>query len=49
MVERFQSRLGGDLPGARGRVLDVEPALGAVRLAIRAARGDAVVPVYVNE
>jgi len=37
------------LPGARIRPLDVEPAIGAVRLAIRAAAGEPVTPSYVQE
>jgi N-acetylglucosamine kinase-like BadF-type ATPase len=37
------------LPGSRILPLDVEPAIGAVRLAIRAAAGEPVTPSYVQE
>jgi N-acetylglucosamine kinase len=48
MIEQFERRLASDLPGARSHLLDVEPAIGAVRLAIRAARGESVVPEYLG-
>lgn len=43
------AHLSAELPGARIQPLDVEPALGAVRLAVRAAAGEAVAPVYVQD
>jgi N-acetylglucosamine kinase-like BadF-type ATPase len=42
------AKVSTQLPGARIEPLDVEPALGAVRLALRVAAGEAVSPVYVE-
>lgn len=42
------ARLAVQLPAATPRVLDVEPATGAVRLAAAVARGDVRVPVYIE-
>jgi N-acetylglucosamine kinase-like BadF-type ATPase len=49
MCDAVTAQLASRLPGASARRLDVEPALGAVRLGLRAAAGDSVVPVYVGE
>lgn len=42
------SQLASRLPGARPALLDVEPAMGAVRLALRVAAGEPVVPTYLD-
>jgi hypothetical protein len=34
-------------PRSQARLLDVEPAIGSVRLALAEARGAATIPVYV--
>jgi glucosamine kinase len=47
LVPNVSSRLPEIAPRCRVRRLDVDPALGAVHLALAAARGDVVVPVYV--
>jgi N-acetylglucosamine kinase-like BadF-type ATPase len=49
MGEAVIARLSVRLPDARARRLEVEPAAGAVRLAIRAAAGESVVPGYVED
>ena len=41
------SRLADVAPRSAVRLLDVEPAVGAVRLALAAARGDVTIPAYV--
>jgi N-acetylglucosamine kinase-like BadF-type ATPase len=46
--ERVLSDLSRALPHAEARVLDVEPALGAVRLALLLAAGRPAIPTYVN-
>jgi glucosamine kinase len=43
------SRLLAQLPGARAQPLEVEPAIGAVRLALRVAAGETVTPQYVSD
>jgi len=47
LVPNVSSRLPEIAPRCRVRRLHVDPALGAVHLALAAARGDVVVPVYV--
>ena len=46
MVPNVTARLPEVAPRSRVRLLDVEPAMGAVRLALAAARGDVSIPVY---
>lgn len=46
--ERVLSNLSRALPLAEARVLEVEPALGAVRLALSLAAGRPAIPTYVN-
>jgi N-acetylglucosamine kinase-like BadF-type ATPase len=48
MREAVIAHLSSRLPGAQIRPLDVEPAMGAVRLALRAAAGESVVPTYLD-
>lgn len=47
LVPAVTERLQEVAPRGRARLLDVEPAMGAVRLALATARGDAALPVYV--
>lgn len=47
LVPQVESRLAEVAPRSEVRLLDVEPAIGAVRLALAAARGAAVVPTYI--
>jgi glucosamine kinase len=46
LAEELQRRLPGAAPRSDARLLDVEPATGAVALALQEARGGARVPVY---
>jgi N-acetylglucosamine kinase-like BadF-type ATPase len=46
--ERVVANLSRALPDAEARVLEVEPALGAVRLALSLAAGRPAIPTYVN-
>jgi N-acetylglucosamine kinase len=46
LVEHVASRLAEVAPRSEVRLLDVEPAMGAVRLAMAAARGPVVLPAY---
>jgi len=46
--ERVLANLSRALPDAEARVLEVEPALGAVRLALSLAAGRPAIPTYVN-
>ena len=46
--ERVLSNLSRALPDAEARVLEVEPALGAVRLALSLSAGRPAIPTYVN-
>jgi len=46
--KRVLSNLSRALPDAEARVLEVEPALGAVRLALSLAAGRPAIPTYVN-
>ncbi len=48
MREAVIAHLSSRLPGAQIRPLEVEPAMGAVRLALRAAAGEPVVPTYLD-
>jgi glucosamine kinase len=48
MREAVTAQLAERLPRARVHPLDVEPALGAVRLGLRAARGELVLPEYID-
>jgi len=48
LIAGFTEHLAERLPGATVRVLDVEPAQGAVRLALALARGELRVPRYVD-
>jgi glucosamine kinase len=47
LVGDVASRLSEVAPRSAVRLLDVEPAVGAVRLALAAARGDVTIPAYV--
>jgi len=47
LVPNVSGRLPDVAPRSRVRLLDVEPAMGAVRLALAAARGEATIPVYI--
>jgi N-acetylglucosamine kinase-like BadF-type ATPase len=47
LVPAVTERLQEVAPRGRARLLDVEPAMGAVRLALATARGDAALPVYI--
>jgi N-acetylglucosamine kinase-like BadF-type ATPase len=47
LATRVIEGLGDVAPRSEARVLDVEPAVGAVRLALATAQGDVVVPAYV--
>jgi len=47
LVQHVASRLAEVAPRSDVRVLDLEPALGAVRLALTAARGPVVLPSYI--
>ena len=47
LTSDVRMRLSEVAPRSRVRLLDVEPAVGAVRLALAAARGDVTVPSYV--
>jgi glucosamine kinase len=49
MREAVTVHLSSRLQGSHIHPLDVEPAIGAVRLALRAAAGEAVVPVYLDD
>jgi glucosamine kinase len=49
MREAVTVHLSSRLPGSQIHPLDVEPAIGAVRLALRAAAGESVVPAYIDE
>ena len=49
MREAVTVQLSARLPGVSIRPLDVEPALGAVRLALRAVRGPSPVPIYIDD
>ena len=49
MQTAVTANLASRLPGATVRMLEVEPALGAVHLAQRAAAGESVVPRYVDD
>jgi N-acetylglucosamine kinase-like BadF-type ATPase len=49
LQERVTARLAERLPEATIRTLDAEPAQGAVRLALAAARGRLSLPVYLDE
>lgn len=49
MREAVTAQVASRLPDARIQPLETEPAMGAVRLALRAAAGEAVVPQYVRE
>ena len=49
MRDEVTRRLAARLPNAATRVLDQEPAMGAVRLALRVLAGESVVPTYVDE
>jgi N-acetylglucosamine kinase-like BadF-type ATPase len=49
LTDELSRRLPQGSPHSRTLVLDVEPALGAVRLAIADARGNYVVPIYRGE
>lgn len=48
MGEAVTAELSGRLPRARVHRLEVEPAVGAVRLAVHAARGHLVLPEYID-
>jgi hypothetical protein len=47
LVESVTTRLGEVAPRSEVRRLEIEPANGAVTLAIAAARGNVVVPTYI--
>jgi N-acetylglucosamine kinase-like BadF-type ATPase len=47
LLTDLTSRVADVVPRAQPRVLDVEPAMGAVRLAVAEARGGARIPTYV--
>jgi N-acetylglucosamine kinase-like BadF-type ATPase len=47
LVEDVTRRLSEIAPRARARILEVEPAVGAVQLALAAARGSFAAPIYV--
>lgn len=47
LVEDVTARLSEVAPRSRVSLLDADPALGAVRLALRAARGQVTIPTYV--
>jgi len=47
LVAQVASLLGEAAPRSDVRPLDVEPAIGAVRLALALARGPVVLPAYV--
>lgn len=49
MRSSVATHLETQIPGARITLLEAEPALGAVRLALRSAAGEAVVPKYVDD
>ena len=49
MREAVTQRLSARLWGSVSRMLEVEPALGAVRLALRVAAGERVVPKYIED
>lgn len=48
MREAVTVHLSSRLPGSQIHPLDIEPAMGAVRLALRAAAGESVVPKYLD-
>ncbi len=47
LLTDLTSRVADVVPRAQPRLLDVEPAMGAVRLAVAEARGGARIPTYV--
>jgi N-acetylglucosamine kinase-like BadF-type ATPase len=47
LARDVESRLSEVAPRSEVRLLDVEPAIGAVRLALAAARGEVAIPAYV--
>jgi N-acetylglucosamine kinase-like BadF-type ATPase len=49
LTRDVQARLSEAAPRSTVRVLDVEPAVGAVRLALAAARGTVDVPAYISD
>jgi hypothetical protein len=49
LTRDVQVRLSEVAPRSTVRVLDVEPAVGAVRLALAAARGNVDVPIYIGD
>jgi N-acetylglucosamine kinase len=48
MLSRFKMHLSSRLPDAHAELLESEPAMGAVRLALRAAHDELVIPEYVD-
>jgi hypothetical protein len=48
MLARFKAHIADRLPESKAQLLESEPALGAVRLALLAARNELVIPVYVD-
>jgi N-acetylglucosamine kinase-like BadF-type ATPase len=48
LEQELERRLPLSAPRSRVRLLDREPATGAVAIALQAARGEAVIPAYIN-
>ena len=48
LEQELERRLPISAPGSRVRLLEQEPAVGAVAIALQEARGGAVIPAYIN-